>query len=765
MKKISLLFLTLACILTSLLALTSCNGGAGNNGCNHTFKSPVVLKEASCATEGYEFTECSICHYGTIKVLFSKGGHKIEKIPAIPGDCFTEGFTEGEKCTVCGEIVKGPASTGKKQHAYSGGICMACGANANSQGLTYMLNFDNNSYSVTSVGECDNEEIVIPAEYQGKPVTGILDNAFKDCTTVKVICVPSSVTSIGKGAFAGCKNLTRLELPFIGASRNTGETASQKTLFGYVFGDSQADGCDGIKQYISKSESYTAYIPKNLKTVKIANASLPYGAFYGVKSITVLTLGGTTTKIGESAFEGCTSLSELTLPEGYASVGKNAFRGCSSLKTLELALGVTSIGTYAFSGCTSLEEILLPTTLREIGEATFYKCSSLKEIYAPLGVKVVGENAFRDCAKLEKIVFSSGVETIDNYAFYGCSALKEINIPATVTAIGEGVFRDCSALEQLKLSEGLTTIGNKMFYGCASLKVIEIPSTVDTFGDDVFVGCTSLVDIKIDESNPKYSSVDCVLYSKDLKTLILYISGKSDESFTVPSHVEKIEDYAFYGASRLVTLTIPENVISIGKYAFASSAMLKTVNIQAKITELPENAFNSCPVIESVTFPTTVTKIGAYAFYKSGIKEYTIPSQISEIGKYAFAGTALTQITIPASVKVVAEASFRDNLSLETVVMSDGVQEIGKSAFSKCTALKNVTIPSTVTKIGSFAFNGCTAITEIFVPISVLTIDEAAFQGCSKTTCMIRCEAQSQPDTWDKDWNNSSVPIIWGARR
>ncbi len=55
--------------------------------------------------------------------------------------------------------------------------------------------------------------VVIPGEYDGKPVTAIADNAFSGCSHVTQIEVSEGVVSIGNNAFYGCSSLQVLALP------------------------------------------------------------------------------------------------------------------------------------------------------------------------------------------------------------------------------------------------------------------------------------------------------------------------------------------------------------------------------------------------------------------------------------------------------------------------------------------------------------------------------------------------------------------------
>ncbi len=765
MKKITLLILAIVCVFASVL-LISCGGNTSDptqTRCKHEFKAPVVLKEPSCADDGYEFTECRLCNYGTVKVLYStNGGHKIEKIPAVEADCYNEGLSEGEKCSLCGEITKGQLTTGRVKHAYADGICMICGASANSEGLEFILNFDK-TYSVKSVGSCDSETIVIPSEYEGAAVTAILDGAFKDCKSVKSIEVPNTVTKIGKGAFAGCIKLEKLVLPFVGGSLNTDGVASKSTLFGYIFGEDKADSCYGVKQYISKSEGYTVYVPNSLKIVRIANASsLPYGTFYGLKSLTSLEIDGDISVIGNRAFYGCSALSELYLPDTIMEIEEYAFYSCSALKEAPDMSLVEKIGAYAFASCSSLTSIELARGIYTIGEATFYKCSSLTEVILPESVRQIDAYAFRECTKLESITLSDNILSIGEGAFTKCAALTVVSIPSSVESLGKNVFNGCTALTEVTLSSGLKSLGDSLFYGCSSLATIKIPASVTEFGKDMFIGCTSLNELQIDENNPTYSFEDGILYSKDKKTLILYMPGREGSIFEIPEGVEKIEAYAFYGNESIKALTVGGGVKEIGEYAFANS-MITSLVFNAGTDTVPARAFYNCTKLSSVEFGADITKIGDYAFAGTGFETLVIPEHITEIGKYSFCKMeSLKELNVPSNIKTVSEAAFHGCTSLETLTFGDGVQKIGKNAFNGCTALKSVKIGVGVSTIEGYAFNGCSSLMEIYIPILVTTVGEGAFYKCPETG-EIRCEASEKPSGWNDKWNHSKLSVTWGV--
>lgn len=75
------------------------------------------------------------------------------------------------------------------------------------KGLEYSLNSDGKGYSVNGIGKATDTVIVIPAEYNGLPVTEIRNNAFSYDETITSVVIPEGVSTIGSGAFRGCSAL------------------------------------------------------------------------------------------------------------------------------------------------------------------------------------------------------------------------------------------------------------------------------------------------------------------------------------------------------------------------------------------------------------------------------------------------------------------------------------------------------------------------------------------------------------------------------
>ena len=77
---------------------------------------------------------------------------------------------------------------------------------------------------------------------------------------------------------------------------------------------------------------------------------------------------------------------------------------------------------------------------------------------------------------------------------------------------------------------------------------------------------------------------------------------------------------------------------------------------------------------------------------------------------------------------------FKENTSIQTVVIGNNVTTIEENAFKSCTSLTSVTIGSNVTFIGGLAFYYCTGLTSVTIlatqPPTLIDYPFVADSGC-----------------------------------
>lgn len=172
-------------------------------------------------------------------------------------------------------------------------------------GISYLLDKETDTYEVA--GYTGGSELVIPSSYNGKQVTGILDNAFKGNKTLKTVTVPETVAEIGSLAFAGCEELTTVTF--------AGDSALKKIAIG-VF-----TGCAKLE---------TVVMPSGV-------TELGYRAFSGCSSLKAFVIPESIKVIDQYTFDGCSALEEITFLSKELTVKDNALNGTLSLKTVNYA--------------------------------------------------------------------------------------------------------------------------------------------------------------------------------------------------------------------------------------------------------------------------------------------------------------------------------------------------------------------------------------------------------------------------------------------
>ena len=330
--------------------------------------------------------------------------------------------------------------------------------------------------SVTSIGDgaflgCSGlTELTLP-----NSLTEIGKYAFRGCSGLTELILPNSVTSIGESAFSGCSGLEKIAVEsgnscydsrdncnsIIDTETNTLIVGCKNSVIPNSvtsIGDGAFRGCRGLTELI---------LPNSV-------TSIGDFAFLGCRGLTELTLPNSVTSIGNYAFSDCSGLEKITVESGNSRYDSRD--NCNSIietKTNTLIAGcknsiipnsVTSIGNGAFEYCSGLTELTLPNSVTSIGDGAFLGCRGLTKLTLPNSVTSIGNSAFCDCSGLTELTLPNSITSIGQTAFYGCSGLTELTLPNSVTSIGDGAFGDCSGLSKItSLAEIPPVCGSGVF--------------------------------------------------------------------------------------------------------------------------------------------------------------------------------------------------------------------------------------------------------------------------------------------------------------
>ena len=488
----------------------------------------------------------------------------------------------------------------------------------------------------------------------------IAEYAFAYCTGLTSVTIPSSVTSIGRGAFEGT------------------------TWF-----NNQPDGL-----------VYAGKVAYGYKGTMPENTSI---------SIVEGTLG-----VAQEAFAYCAGLTSVTIPNSVTEIGWSAFSGCSGLTSVTIGNSVTSIGYYAFSYCRGLTSVTIPNSVTSIGEAAFACSTGLTSVTIPSNVKKIGINAFRECSGLTSVTVPNSVTEIGNYAFSGCSGLTDVCCYAEDVPTTSNNAFNVSPISTATLHVPAASISaykaTEPWSGFGTIKAIVDENVISgSCGENLNFSLnleTGVLSITGTGAMDNYNSNNSAPW---------YSKRSYIKTVNIADGVTSIGSYAFLSSKNLTSVSIPNSMTSIGDWAFKNSS-LTSVTIPNGVTEIGDEAFYACEGLTSVTIPNSVISIGESAFRDCfGLIEVSIPNSITEIKDYAFYYCRnLTEITIPNSVTSIGGNAFGRCEGLTEVTIPKGVTSIGIRAFTQCYNLTSVTLPSSVTELGDFIFYLCSKINEVY---------------------------------------------------
>ncbi len=301
------------------------------------------------------------------------------------------------------------------------------------------------------------------------------------------------------------------------------------------------------------------------------------------------------TKFHPGAFHDCV---KVTLPESLDSLGELYFQDCPYLKCVVIPKSVKSVSIRTFDDCPKLKTLYFQGRPPEI-QYSDYHDNCLKDrmltIYVPENKGWANSVWNHPQSNVRMLIIPNGLDNHLEYRLidYGKIALTNYNlyfsgvIPPTIngnliTEIDDSYFKD----------HGEEDVESTLY----------IPHGVEKIGGSMYK--TRFIAFEVDIENQSYTSLDGVLFNKDMTRLICFpvAQKRKHQCYSIPKDVTVIGDHAFDGYNPLQAINLPPKLVSIGKYAFANCKHLTYMYIPASVRFIHDNAFKNCINLSEVIF-------------------------------------------------------------------------------------------------------------------------------------------------------------------
>ena len=250
-------------------------------------------------------------------------------------------------------------------------------------------------------------------------------------------------------------------------------------------------------------------------------------------------------------------------------------------------------------------------------------------------------------------------------AFYGCHKIKSITIPKDTEFGSADSFWSCISLEEVLVEDGHKDLFSEdgcvfqwNYEGRLALKLIPagkiaytIPENVELLEGYTFPqGCQlreltllshspelipysfdnfcELKRFNVSPDNDLYTEIDGVLYSKDLKTIICYPSGKTDETYNIVNGTTKIGDGCFNTSLFLKRMTVPEGIDELGYSSFFDCRHMESITFPSSLIRINGAAFQHCRPLKTITCFSLTPPIveDDYVFYDVTPDQVLVPA-------------------------------------------------------------------------------------------------------------------------------------------
>ena len=485
---------------------------------------------------------------------------------------------------------------------------------------------------------------LIEVDLNHAPITGFVDNAFKNSDSLSSLKNYENITTIGSYAFYG-------------TSIWSFDFSNIVSIGTYAFYDIDDDFLDakieqmGLNAYLQENNLFY-YIPKTV-------TSIGTYAFYDDDLLPVYYEGSDDVEYSGTYFY--TSVQHDSDGYYYRDMGTYAsllnYDGSAKRLVVPATLGgkpVQSVEKYAFLLNARVERVALPSSVKSIGTYAFAYNLNLHSLFIPDSVTACGSYIARydddlGVSEVTTVFFEETEFNLDG----GITDVANLNISKYMVGVTPGKVVDDSTCVYLAKTLSYQIVTIKQASG-----VVDIPST--------------------------YNSLPVTQINK-----YAFLSNNQASVVNISKNITDIAKYAFYGNSTVRIINIPNADNDVNQYGFYS---LSNCTIFVEASARPENWDSSW--YSSVGEIVYGSK-GLYGKTTDGVVYlYEIVEGKVYLKKYL--GTYTTGMTL----------SVPDKIDGKTVYGVRGYcYDVTSSVYSNSSTRLKIVIPSTITVMEYAAIN------------------------------------------------------------
>lgn len=306
------------------------------------------------------------------------------------------------------------------------------------------------------------------------------------------------------------------------------------------------------------------------------------------------------------------------------------------------------------------------------------------------------------CKTSDEVIDLSGIGSIDDYAFEGCRSKKIINMDElfmidSMAFSGSAVFLSDTINE---MQNDMCIIGNTLIRINDNAGNINIPDSVNLINPEIDFSAIENVEMSISAlgelsychgGQMQTLSLRCpdTMSNNDIYDKLRY-SG---------THLRMKKILAADGNNKLASVDGIIYTKDMKQLIICPEEHGGDVIIPEGVEAISAQAFNYCNVT-SISLPSTLTFIASSAFDNCKMQHINFGAGIKCIERLGRC-EQIKKIEIPNQVKNIWGGAFENCTFLEHITLHEGLEEIGWDAFRGCIEMKEIEIPATVKKLGS----------------------------------------------------------------